>query len=86
VEDAQHHEPLLAILENVRGAQDFQDELPILLTSGERPANPRMSRENLRSGNDLFSNHCGKLGRLIVQERGESIEVSEGVIRPFELY
>jgi hypothetical protein len=45
-----------------------------------------MSRENLRSGDDLLSNDPGKLGRLVVKKRRESIEVGEGVVRPFEIY
>ena len=56
------------------------------LTSRERPAEFRMSREDLRSGDDLLGHDRGKLGRLVVKERRESIEVGEGVVRPFENY
>ena len=88
VEDTQHHESIavVAILKNVCGAQDFQDQLPVLLASRERPAKLRMSRENLRSGDDLASNDLGKLGRLVVKKCRESIEVGESVVRPFEIY
>lgn len=88
VEDTEHHEPIAveAILEDIRGAQHFEHDLPVLLTSRERPTKFRMSREHLRSGDDLVRNDCGKLGRLLVKKRGESIEVGEGVVRPFEIY
>jgi len=88
MEDTQHHEPIavVAILEDVRGAQHFEHDLPVLLASRERPAKFRMSRENLRSGDDLLSNDRGKLGRPLVKKRGESLEVGEGVVRPFEVY
>jgi hypothetical protein len=68
VEDAQHHEPIavVAILEDVRGAQNFQDELPVLLSGGERAAKLGKSRENLRFGDDLFSNDRRKLWGLVV--------------------
>src|SRR5262249_19633127 len=88
VEDTQHHDPMavVAILEHVRGAEHFQDELPVLPGSRERPDKFRRSRENLRSGNDLLRNDGGKLWRLLMKKRRESIEVGEGVVRPFELY
>ena len=88
MEDTQDHEPtaVVAILEDVRGAQHFQNQLPVLFTSRQWPAKFRMSRENLRSGDDLLSNDRGKLGRPLVKKRGESLEVGEGVVRPFEVY
>jgi hypothetical protein len=40
----------------------------------------------LRSGDDFFGDGCRQLGRLIVEKRGESIEVSERIFRPIEVY
>lgn len=45
-----------------------------------------MSGKDLRSGDDLLSDVRRKLGRLILKKRRESIEVGEGIVRPFELY
>jgi hypothetical protein len=45
-----------------------------------------MSRENLRSRDDLASNDGRKLRRLVVQKRREPIEVGESIVRPFEIY
>jgi hypothetical protein len=39
------------------------------------------STQGLVEGND-----SGKFGRLVVKKRGESIEVGEGVVRPFNVY
>jgi hypothetical protein len=33
-----------------------------------------------------LSDDLGKLGRVVVKKRRESIDVDEGVVRPFELY
>jgi hypothetical protein len=81
VEDTQDHEPtaVVAILEGVHGAQHFQDQLPVLFASRQWPAKFRMSRENLRSRDDLASNDGRKLGRLVVKKRRETIEVGEGI-------
>lgn len=77
---------VVSILENVRGAKDFKHQLPVLLASRERPAKLRMSRENLRSGDDLSSNHRREFGSLFVEKRRESVEIRESVVRPFEVY
>jgi hypothetical protein len=45
-----------------------------------------MSGENLRFRDDRLSDRRGKLGGLLVEKRRESIEVGEGIVRPFELY
>src|SRR6266576_5862794 len=70
VQDTQDHQPtaVVAILENVRGAQHFQDQLPVLFASRQWAAKFRMSRENLRSRDDLASNEGRKLGRLVVKK------------------
>jgi hypothetical protein len=88
VEDTQHHEPIAveAILKDVRRAQNVERDLPVLLTSRDRPAKFRMSRENLRSGDDLFRDDRRKLRRLGVKKRRESIKVGEGIVRPFQIY
>jgi hypothetical protein len=58
----------------------------LTLKSRQWPAKFRMSRENLRSRDDLASNDGRKLGRLVVKKRREPIEVGDGVVRPFEIY
>ena len=40
----------------------------------------------MRSGDDFFGNGGGELGRLIVERRRETIEVSERILRPIEVY
>ena len=88
VEHTQHHEPIavVAILKNVRRPEDFEDELPVLFAGRERAAKLGMSRENLRSDDDLLSDDGRKLWRFVVQKRCESIQVGQGVVRPFEIY
>ena len=82
MEDAQDHDAtaVVAILEHVGGAQHFQDNLPVLLTSRERPAKFRMSGEKLRSGDDLLGDGRGKFGRSVAKERCESIEVRKCIL------
>ena len=45
-----------------------------------------MPTENVSSGNQLTGDECGELGELPVQERGKSIDISERVERPLDLY
>src|SRR6476660_4776276 len=77
VEHAKQNDPvaIVTVLEDVRRAGHFQDELPVLFTSRERPAKPRMAAQNLRFGDDLFSDDRRQLRRLFVKKRGKSIEV-----------
>jgi len=45
-----------------------------------------MPREQLRSGDDFLCDDCRKLGGLVLEERCESIEVGERIVRPIEVY
>ena len=88
MEDAQDHDAtaVIAILEHVGGAEHFQDNLPVLLTSRERSAKFRVSGKKLRSGDDLSSDDRRKFGRLVAKKRRESIEVGQCIVRPLEVY
>jgi hypothetical protein len=45
-----------------------------------------MAREHLCSGDDFLCDDCRKLGGLLLEERRESIEVGECIVRPIEVY
>jgi hypothetical protein len=45
-----------------------------------------MAGEQLRSGDDFLCDDCRKLRGLRLEERRESIEVGERIVRPIEVY
>ena len=75
-----------AILKHVRCIQYLQDELTELLTPGEGSAEVRMLRKQLRLGNDFASDDLRDIRMVLVEKRGEAIEVGERVSRPFHLH
>src|SRR5437773_1871486 len=77
MKDAQHDDPLavVAILEHVRAAEHVHHNLPVLLTTRERPTQFRMSRQELRPGDDLSSDDRRKFWRLTLKKSCETIKV-----------
>ncbi len=88
MEHAEDHHPVavVPILEDIRGAQHLQDDLSVFFARRDRPPQLRMPSEELYPRDDFLGHDRRKLGGLFVQERGESIEVGEGLVRPFQAY
>ena len=88
VEDAQHHDPVavVAILEHVGSAEHLHHDLPVLLTRRDGATEFRVPGEQLRSADNFVCDDCRNLGGLILEERRESIEVGECIVRPIEVY
>ena len=74
------------ILEDIRRIEHAQHQLPILLAPGDRTAEQRALRKDLRLGDDLLGHHGGKRWMMLLEQRREAVEVGEGVVRPFEIY
>ena len=68
----------------IRDAQHH--DLPVLLARRDGATELRMAGEQLRSGDDFLCDDCRKLGGLLPEERRESIEVGECIVRPIEVY
>ena len=67
--------------------------LRLVESPGRRPRRPRLGDLGRQAEvaqdvlhDDLLRDDRRKLGRLVVKKRGESIEVGEGIVRPFEIY
>src|SRR5207244_10477686 len=77
---------VVAILEHVRAAEHVHHNLPVLLTTRERPAQFRMSIQELRPGDDLMSDDRRKFWRLTLKKSCETIKVGERIVRPMQVY
>ena len=88
MEDAQHHDPVavIAILEHLGSTEHLHHDLPVLLARRDGATELRMAGEQLRSGDDFLCDDCRKRGGLLLEERRESIEVGECIVRPIEVY
>src|SRR5262245_53255844 len=86
VEHAQHDDAIAIdpIPEYVSRPQYAQDDLPILLASGNRVSEPWLCLQQRGLGKD-FAGHSGSESRIaLVKKSGETIEVGEGRRRPFD--
>jgi hypothetical protein len=71
---------------NVVRAEHVQDHLPVFFAARERPADLRMSGEDLGSCDDCVRDSRRQLRRLACQEGREPVKIGERVLRPLQLY
>ena len=74
------------ILKGVRSTNYLKDELAVLFSISQGSPQPRVSPEDVSPDNQLFGNTDSQVGEVVVEERGKSIEVGEGVERPLDGY
>ena len=85
---AQHQNrfAVVAILERVGPTKDLENNLTIFFAGCDRSAQLRMSPENVGPDNELVGDVCREVRELLVEKRGKSIEVGEGVERSLDVY
>ena len=76
----------MAVLERVGATENRQYDLPVLAAVSERAAQLWMAPEHVRARNQLAGDAGCESWKLVVQEGGKAIEISERVCRPLDLY
>ena len=84
---SQDHETvsIVSILENVSATQYLQDNLPVLLTPGNRPTELGVSGEKVRPRDDRLGDNRSQFRGLAVKKCCEAIEVGESILRPLQV-
>ena len=79
VENTQHHEPLaiVTVTKNVTGIEHIEDQFSKLRATCHRPADLRMFGKDRGLGLNFRRDDCREAWMPVMQERGETIEVSE---------
>ena len=77
---------IVTILEDIVSAEYLENKLSVLLPSGNRVTEPGILRKQLGSRDDGVGDDRREFRRVFLQEGGETIEVSECVVRPVDGY
>ena len=88
MEDPQDHQlsAVVSILEDVVAAEHLQHELPEFFAPRDGATEFGMSCEDLGSCDNRIRDDRRQLRRSLVEERRESIQVGERIIRPLQRY
>lgn len=87
MEDSEHQNgaAIVLVLKGIGATEHLQEEFGILLPTGERASQRRMSAEDVSPLDKFASDACREVWRPLVEECRKSIEVSQGVERPLDL-
>jgi hypothetical protein len=88
MEYAEHQNALavISVLQGVGSPEDLQEELAILFALSYGSPQPRVSAENISPCDEFGGYTSSEVREPLMQERGESIEVGEGIERPLDRY
>ncbi|MGH9347624.1 MAG: hypothetical protein ACRD26_10190 [Vicinamibacterales bacterium] len=84
--DDQDGVPFVAVMEGVSATEHLEDDLTIFLATLDGPPQLWMAAQHLRPLDQFTADVRGKVGKPIVQERRESVEVGDGIERPLNVY
>jgi hypothetical protein len=73
-------------MEDVVATQHSQHELPVFFAPRDGTTEFGMSSEDLGSCDNRIGDDRRQIGRLLVEERPEPIQVGESINRPLQLY